>query len=121
MTSALSITRSANVPRSAFLDFPLGHTSGPANQPEIQLDIMRRSLALFNSLEQPGQTETLPFVWSSSDGDAWKDKLSLPKTDSGEAPADDERTERDNQPQYQNPDDERLAEQGKCDTCIWLE
>ena len=93
MTSALSITRSANVPRAAFLDYPLGRTSGPPNQPEVQLDIIRRSLALFNTFQTPGQVETLPHVWSATEGDAWKEKLSLPKKDSGEAPADDERTD----------------------------
>ena len=121
MTSALSITQSANVPRAAFLDYPLGHTSGPAEQPDIQLDIVRRSLALFNTFETPGLVKILPFVWSASEGDAWKDGLSLPKVDSGEAAADDERTGRDNQPHYQNAEDEGLAGQGACDTCIWLE
>ncbi len=121
MTSALSITRSANVPRAAFLDYPLGRTAGPPNQTEVQLDIMRRSLALFNTFQTPGLVETLPHVWSATEGDAWKEKLSLPKKDSGEAPADDERTEREDQPQYQNPEDKILAEQGRCGNCIWLE
>jgi len=120
MTSALSITRSANVPRAAFLDYPLGHTSGPPNKPDVQLEIIRNSLELFNTLKTPGQIGTLPFVWSTSEGDAWKDGLSLPKVDSDESPADDERTERDDEPQYQNSEDARLARQGACDTCIWL-
>jgi len=120
MSSALSITQSVNVPRGAFLDYPLGHTTGPADKPEVQLEIICRSLELFNSLKTPGQIETLPFVWSDSNGDAWKDGLSVPKPDSGDAPADDERTERDDQPQYQNAKDAKLAGQGTCDTCIWL-
>ena len=51
MTSALSITRSVAPPRAAFLDFPLGHTTGKKNQPEMQLSLMRQALAGFEEID----------------------------------------------------------------------
>lgn len=120
LTSALSITQSVGVPRAAFVDFPLGHTAGPAQQPQVQRDILSSSLELFTRFKKPGQVEHLPFVWSEIDGDAWKDKLSMPKPGDAEADAEDERTERDDTPQYQNAEDEQLAAQSACDSCIWL-
>ena len=39
MTSALSITRAVHPPRGAFLDYPLGHTTGKANEPGLQVEV----------------------------------------------------------------------------------
>ncbi len=71
MTSALSITRAVNPPRAAFLDFPLGHTTGKADEPELQRAILRAGLEGFQSIGAPGGVKMLPFAWS--DDDAWKD------------------------------------------------
>ena len=121
MTSALSITQSANVPRAAFLDYPLGHTAGPPDRPDIQLEIMRQSVELFNTLDEPGQVGKLPFSWSETEGDLWKEGLSVTKKRTGEDGVEDDRTQRDEQPQYQYPKDAQLAAQGDCKTCIWLD
>ena len=45
MTSALSITKAANPPRAAYLDFPLGHTAGKPHQPLLNRAIVRDALA----------------------------------------------------------------------------
>jgi D-proline reductase (dithiol) PrdB len=120
MTSAYSITRSVNPPRAAFLDFPLGHTTGKADEPELQRDILRRALSAFQTLTTPGEIVELPFHWA--DTDAWK---SPGGTAGGESSVDDNRTARVPTPQYQTDEDQRLADAalaaGGCDGCVWLD
>ena len=110
MTSALSITRSVNPPRAAFLDFPLGHTTGKARDPVLQRTILKEALAAFVELDRPGAVKMLPFRWSGDD--EWK----LEAMSAG-----DSRADRSDQPVYQLPDDRRLAEAtGECATCVFL-
>ncbi len=121
MSSALSITRSANPPRSAYLDFPLGHTAGKPHQADLNRAIVRDALAAFDSLTRPGEIVRLPYEWA--DDDAWKDGVMRPRA-AGSSHGD-SRVERVSQPQYQTEDDRALAEQalrsGGCPTCVWLE
>jgi D-proline reductase (dithiol) PrdB len=121
MTSALSITRSVNPPRAAFLDFPLGHTTGKPHEPVLQREILLAALEGFESLREPGSVKTLPFQWADDDG--WKEPRTLPKTG---APAErdrDDRSERSSEPQYQSARDRELAEaasaRGDCETCVF--
>jgi len=96
MTSALSITQSANPPRSVFLDYPLGHTAGPPGDPDTQLDIMRQALAAFSELTESGAHITLDHRWASE----WKTEArSLA----------DHRSPRHDTPQYQNDADRTAA------------
>jgi hypothetical protein len=99
MTSALDITQAVNPPRAAFLDFPLGHTTGKPHQPEVQRAIMREALDAFVSLTVPGSIKTLPFRWSTDN--AWKDTAQR---------GPDDRRPRYDTPQYQNDEDRRRAE-----------
>ena len=113
MTSALSITRSVNPPRAAFLDFPLGHTTGKPHDPALQRAILAAALDAFARLG-PGEVEHLPFRWS--DDDAWRD-------DPLGAAGGDARRERAATPQYQAEDDRLLAERrhgagATCATCV---
>lgn len=126
MTSALSITRSVNPPRAAFLDFPLGNTTGKARDPEGQRAILRAALAGFETIPAPGGVITLPFSWSQDD--SWKDSVMRERaTDcvTGTATIRDERAARVDTPQYQCERDRELAEraqrEGGCPTCVWLE
>jgi hypothetical protein len=120
MTSAYSITRSVNPPRAAFVDFPLGHTTGKADEPELQREILRQALACFETLTTPGEIVELPFQWAETD--AWKAPQS---TAGGEMSDDDDRTARRPEPQYQLEEDQRLAEvalaAGGCEGCVWLD
>ena len=120
MTSAYSITRSVNPPRAAFLDFPLGHTTGKADEPELQRDILRQALAFFETLTTPGEIVELPFHWAKTD--AWK---SPQGTAGGEMSDNDDRMARRPEPQYQSEEDQRLAEvalaAGGCEGCVWLD
>jgi hypothetical protein len=125
MTSALSITRAVNPPRAAFLDYPLGHTTGKPHDPELQREILRTALAGFESIDAPGGIVTLPFAWS--DDDSWKDTAMRARASgsSDSAAVRDERAERSETPQYQCERDRDLAEraqrEGGCPTCVWLE
>lgn len=110
MSSALSITRSVNPPRAAFVDFPLGHTAGKPLDTGLQREIVVASLAAFQELETPGAVKMLPFRWS--DDDEWKREVML---------GGDERTKRSAQPVYQRDADRRLAQDaGECPTCVFL-
>lgn len=121
MTSAWSITRSANPPRAAYLDFPLGHTTGKPRQPELNRDIIRAALQVFETATRPGEIVSLPFEWAEDD--AWKDGVMRPRAPG--AGHGDSRVERLAQPQYQTETDKDLAERalasGGCPTCVWIE
>ena len=106
MTSALDITKAVQPPRAAFLDYPLGHTTGKPHQPALQRAIMRAALEGFTSLTTPGAVKLLPFRWSEDD--AWKDTAQR---------GPDDRRPRYDTPQYQNEADRRRAEAHACAVC----
>ena len=106
MSSALDITRSVNPPRAAFLDFPLGHTTGKPGQPELQKQILIDALSSFEGMTVPGSVRTLPYRWSDDDG--WKEKAFAEG---------DERLPRRDTPQYQDEEDRRRAEAGGSPSC----
>ena len=110
LTSALSITRSANPPRAVFLDYPLGHTAGKAKDPALQRDIVVAALGAVDELDRPGAVKMLPYRWSRDDD--WKRETML----NG-----DTRSHRSNSPEYQHEADRALAAAaGDCPTCIFL-
>lgn len=114
LTSALSITRSANPPRAVFLDFPLGHTAGKPHDEKLQDAIIEGALVAFETMETPGSVHQLPIHWAEDD--SWKDSVMRPQS-GGNAPSDgeghqDDRGERSGEPQYQL-DADRLAAESK--------
>ena len=106
MTSALDITRAVNPPRAAFLDFPLGHTTGVPNAPDLQRKILADALSSFASMTAPGSVKMLPYRWSDDEG--WKAKAFAEG---------DERLPRHDTPQYQNEEDRRRAEGSGAPAC----
>lgn len=109
MSSALDITRAVNPPRAAFLDYPLGHTTGKPDEPELQRVILVAALEAFHSLTTPGSVKMLPFRWSEED--EWKRTAMLEG---------DTRAPRYDTPQYQNEEDRLRAEAnnpGACAVC----
>ncbi len=128
MSSALSITRAVNPPRAAFVDYPLGHTTGMPHQPTLQRDLLLAALHTFETISAPGGVVTLPYEWE--DGGAWKESLIHPRESSDSAGNDggggraDERTSRHDTPQYQSQQDRERAEAalaaGGCKTCVFL-
>ena len=116
LTSALSITQSVRPPRSAFLDFPLGHTAGKPNDREGQLRILRRALGALGSLDA-GEVLMLEETWAADD--VWKEEVMRPDPEDPEGA--DNRTVRHAAPQYQSDGDRAAAEsQDSCPTCVFL-
>jgi hypothetical protein len=107
MSSALDITRSLNPPRAAFLDFPLGHTTGKPHAPDLQRAIVLKALEGFASLTVPGSVKVLPFQWSEDE--AWKEAAQQGL---------DQRRPRYDTPQYQNEEDRYRAEAVNPATCV---
>lgn len=99
MTSALDITQAVNPPRAAFLDYPLGHTTGKPHQPALQREILLEALAGFSDLTAPGSVKTLPFKWS--DDKSWQETAQR---------GPDDRRPRYDTPQYQYEADRARAE-----------
>ena len=122
MTSALSITRSVNPPRAAFLDFPLGHTTGKPHDAALQREILVDALDGFDSLYEPGSVKRLPYEWAEDD--AWKDRVMRSDPGASDASLSDDRRERSTEPQYQSERDRELADEalakGECGTCVFL-
>ena len=106
VTSARDITGAVNPPRAAFLDFPLGHTTGKPHEPDLQHRILVEALSSFETMTAPGSMKDLPFSWSEDE--RWKAK----------AFADgDDRTPRHDVPQYQDEEDRRRAERVGAPSC----
>jgi hypothetical protein len=111
MSSALDITRAVNPPRAAFLDFPLGHTTGRAHDPELQSAILKEALEAFSSFSEPGSVKMLPFQWP--EGSAWKETAMIGKED--------DRVSRYDTPQYQCEEDRIRAEANLGQGCTLCE
>lgn len=69
--SALDVVEHCGVPRFYFNDFPLGNPCGPPWQPEMQRDILRRAIHLFETALGPRTTVKSPFTWHE-DGAVWR-------------------------------------------------
>lgn len=112
LTSAWSITAGVNPPRAAFVDYPLGHTSGQPFDVVNQCRIVSAALRLLVEATEPGTMVDLGEQWGSDD---WRaDPLGNGRNDS--------RTPRLETPQYQTADDarltaERLGEEVACAAC----
>jgi hypothetical protein len=50
-------------PRAAFVNFPLGHQCGKLGEPELQTQILKDALSLFESAKSPGKIEDLEYTW----------------------------------------------------------
>lgn len=101
LASAWDIVRAGKPPRTAFLDYPLGHTSGKPNDPADQLAVVRGAIAAFADFDAPGGFVDLGRRWS--DDEAWKAEAA---SDTGG----DQRQPRDLTPRYQCEADRLLAE-----------
>ena len=67
MTSALDITQSVKPPRAVFVNFPLGHQTGPPDQPDLQRAIVTDAMRAFETITTPATIVELPYVWDASD------------------------------------------------------
>ncbi|MEM7325052.1 MAG: hypothetical protein AAF531_18330 [Actinomycetota bacterium] len=126
-TSARTITASANPPRSAFVDVPLGHTTGGPNDPDGQRRILTDGLTGAAALDQPGGIVDLPYRWVDDDWKADPLSWSRKRQDGGLSgkPAGDTRTGRSAEPVYQSDADRQAAAavawEDQCLVCIGVE
>ncbi len=67
MTSALDITQAVKPPRAVFVNFPLGHQTGPPDQPELQRQIVTDAMRAFETIKSPGSIVELPYIWDEND------------------------------------------------------
>jgi len=116
MTSAWSITAAVNPPRAAFVDYPLGHTTGLPHDRPGQRALLEAALGAFATIDTPGTIVDLGLDWGD---DAWRanpmrgDSRTAPRRAAGGGSSGDRgdsRTERYDTPQYQTDEDRALAE-----------
>jgi hypothetical protein len=73
LSSARDITESVKPPRSVFINFPLGHTSGKPFDRELQTKIIKDAFDALKSIREPGTIVDLPYHWQGDD-DSWEQK-----------------------------------------------
>jgi D-proline reductase (dithiol) PrdB len=69
--SALDVVEHCGVPRFYFTDFPLGNPCGHPWQPDMQREIVREALTLFETVKGPRTTIKAPHPWWE-DGMIWR-------------------------------------------------
>jgi len=108
VSSARDITCAVRPPRAAFVDFPLGHTTGHVGHPYLTKAIIESAFDLL-SVTEGEVVRDLGHQWP--DGDAWKDTDFLPELNeaTGKTEMVDDRVERHATPQYQTKADEAAA------------
>ena len=97
--SALDIFSAGRPPRAAFVDYPLGHSSGKPFDAQDQLRIVRAAVAGLESLRAPGEILRLSGDWVRDD---WR-------AQAGASKGEDTRQPRDEQPQFERPGDREAA------------
>ena len=69
--SALDVVEHCGVPRFYFTDFPLGNPCGHPWRRDMQREIVRQALVLFETSKAPRTTVKAPFAWKE-DGATWR-------------------------------------------------
>ena len=70
-SSARDVTESVKPPRSVFVNFPLGHTTGKPFDRELQMKIIKDAFDALKSIKEPGTIIDLPYQWEQGD-DSWE-------------------------------------------------
>ena len=120
MTSAWSITSAVWPPRAAFVDHPLGHTTGKAGDPAGQRAIVEAGLRGFETITEAGTIVDLGCDWGEQ---LWRANPLHTGDQGGNGGGGDSRTARHETPQYQTPADRVLAEarvgvEAACRACV---
>jgi D-proline reductase (dithiol) PrdB len=76
MTSAWDITEAVIPPRSVYLHYPLGHTSGRPDDPQGQRAIVSAALQVGIGVGR-GEIVSLPFRWEGDVG--WEERAYTPE------------------------------------------
>ena len=62
-SSARDVTESVKPPRSVFVNFPLGHTTGKPFDRGLQMAIIKDAFDALKSIKEPGTIVDLPYKW----------------------------------------------------------
>lgn len=76
MTSAWDITAAVAPPRSVYVHYPLGHTTGSPGDPDGQQAIVRAALRTGIGVPR-GAIARLPFLWNDDPG--WEKRAYTPE------------------------------------------
>ena len=68
-------------PRSVFVNFPLGHTTGVPFDVELQMGIVRAALTALVDVTEPGAIIDLPYQWP--DDPTWDSDRAAPDVRQG--------------------------------------
>jgi len=63
LSSAYDLTSLVKPPRTFFVNYPLGHTSGKPFDRENQTAILKEALGKAGEISEPGAIVALPYVW----------------------------------------------------------
>ena len=75
------VTEAVKPPRAMWVPFPFGRPLGPPNRPDIQLDVLRRTLALVDQTAGPALTDYPDDTGDASIDDvAWSCPVTFPAT-----------------------------------------
>jgi len=73
-SSARDITELVKPPRSVFVNFPLGHTTGKPFDRDLQARIIKDAFEALKSIRDPGAIVDLPYEWREGD-DTWEREM----------------------------------------------
>lgn len=73
-SSALDITVLVMPPRSVFINFPLGHTTGKPFDRNLQMSIIKDAFDALKFISKPGAIIELPYQWKQGD-DSWEREI----------------------------------------------
>ena len=63
VSTGRDLTAQVKPPRSVFVNHPMGNNFGPADDPEMQLRIMRDAFQLIQTATSGGVLVDLPYTW----------------------------------------------------------
>ena len=101
IASARDIIAAGQPPRTVFVDYPLGHTTGKPFEPEDQLGVVRAAIEAWPNFTGPGEIVDLGRRWGTDDGG---------RAEAASGEGEDQRSPRDETPRYQSEADRTLAE-----------
>ncbi|MFT5694379.1 MAG: hypothetical protein ACI9QQ_000353 [Myxococcota bacterium] len=71
LNSIWSLQRICGQPRIAAIEFPMGRPLGAVGEDTLHREILLAALAVFETAQEPGWVEHLPFRWQHDDDRDW--------------------------------------------------
>ncbi len=65
MSSALDLTTLVKPPRTYFVNYPLGHTTGKPFDRQNQMEIIKTALSGAKDISEPATIVQLPYQWEN--------------------------------------------------------